>query len=333
MFFSTIHSFFRSASAMDWYFFCIIIAFNLAMDIFILQQLPETERTNCALLVWLLVAMTFGAEIWLRLGVTAAAEWATGYGMEVLFSIDTIFVNHILLATLQVPRRLLAKVMLLGLAGSIFFRLMLYSGLAPVLNRLHLLPAFTGLVLVYCGARCMTVPYDDGEEDWSDVMHTKLVHWARAILGKRLCEFYDEDGESLLMVSSGKLCVTLLGVVVACQLVVNSLLCLDVVFAKVDEIPNAYLNFTSSVVALFTVRALFFVARDIFTRFELTNAGSGFVIFFVGVELVVARAVYVSAAASFVGIVVIAAMSIICSRMLQPSFVKAGARLPCSLTC
>lgn len=310
-----VREFFASASGLEWSFLLVVLAGLLLMDVFILQQLPETERTHASLLLfWLMVATTYGCQIWLRSGFVAGTAWITGYLMELVYSIDSVFVTLLICTTLEVPRRLLAKAMFVSLLGSIFFRLLLLCGLASTLYSLKLIPYVIGAVLVYCGTANITKI----SEESADVTQTTVVRSFKRLLGDRLCDFYDEDGEAMFLLSKGKVCMTLLGVVVFCILSADLLLGLDVVLAKVDAIPNSYLNFTSSIVALFTVRALFFVVRDVFCRFNLTRAGVGMVLLFVGVELLLARAVYVSAAVSFL-IVFCLSASMVAVSTVQPN--------------
>jgi tellurite resistance protein TerC len=310
-----------SSDVVGWCIFGGALALMLSMDILVLQHLPETEGTNIVvLLFWFLVAVTFGAEIWLRLGLTAGAEWATGYLLEVLFSVDAIFVNYLIFTTLEVPRRLLVKATFVGMIGCICLRLLLFHGLAAALPALKKLPILLGAILVYFGANGMRTS-EDGDDEWSDVMHTRIVRWARTLLGDRLCEFYDEEKELFFLVSKGRLSMTLLGVVVSCVLFADLFLGIDVVLTKAEAIPNAYLNFTSSAIALFSIRALFFVARDLFCRFHFTNAGVGFVLIFLGAELIFSRTIYVSAAVSFLGVISIVAFATLASWISRSPFV------------
>lgn len=281
-----------SASPMDWYFLGVLLLLLVTMDLVVLQQLPETARTHAILLFfWLLVAVAFCMEIWLRLGPEAGTRWLTGYFLEVIFSIDNVFVIHLIFCTLETPRRLTAKAMFVGLLGSVLFRFALFMGLAAMLDRLRVIPYILGIWLVYCGTKQVATR----EEEGLDVTQTATVGAFRSLLGDRLGEFYDEEREAVLAVSGHKLRMTLLGVVVACLLSMDFFLALDVVLTKAEAFNNAYLNFSSSAVAMFAIRALFFVARDVFNRFTCAKYGIGLVLLFLGTELLIARSVYVNA--------------------------------------
>ena len=98
----------------------------------------------------------------------------------------------------------------------------------------------------------------------------------RWLLGpRRLREFYDEDGEAVFVKTKQETGVSLLGVVMLCLLGASAALSLDVAAAKAEAVPTGFLGFSSSAIALFIVRALFFVARDIFGRCRFSKYGVG----------------------------------------------------------
>mmetsp|Transcript_18644 Transcript_18644/g.51125 ORF Transcript_18644/g.51125 Transcript_18644/m.51125 type:complete len:520 (-) Transcript_18644:47-1606(-) len=312
-----------SAPLLEWCFLAIVLTVLLTVDVTVLQALPETERTHVAMLLfWVFMAVIFALEIWLCLSLPAATEWVIGYTMEVVFSVDNVFFALLIFGTLEVPRRLLAKAMFVGLVGSIMFRFVLMLGVASTLDSLCLLPYMIGPIFMYCGFHTLVAFRFQGDDSWSDVTQTAVVRCFRQILGGRLCEFYDEDGEAMFVVKTGKVCITLLGVVVSCVLLSDFVLGLDVVLAKAEALPNAYLNFSSSAVALFTIRALFFVAMDFFHRWDLTRHGVAIVLMFVGCELCLGRFFYVTAASSFVAVVGIVCFAVLASTFMPPSVNK-----------
>merc|ERR1719254_234100 len=115
-----------------------------------------------------------------------------------------------------------------------------------------------------------------------DVTQHPVVRLMRNVLHDRLGEFYDEDGEAVLMISSKNTCMTLLGVVVLCLVTLDLLNAPDVVLAKAEVLPNAYLNFSSSAMAMFGIRALIFVTRDLLSRFSNDRVVVGLILLCVG---------------------------------------------------
>lgn len=299
-----------SASGAEWYFLLIVAIVVFAVDIVILQHLPEIERTHVGLLVfWVLIATAFCTEVWLRLGPRAGADWISGYMLEIVFSVENVFIAHLVFSTFETPRRLMRKALFVGILGSILFRFVFLLGLAETMYSFWVVPYFLGTWLLYCGLSHLFAQRDDDE--FADITQTKVVRVLRHCLGDRLCDFYDEEGEAIFVISSGKVCMTMLGVVVLCLLSTDFFFGADGIMVKSARISNGYVNFSSSVIALLTQRALFFVVRDIFTRISLARYGLGVIFFFVGIEMLAARFMYVSALMSFVIVVhvVIAAIA------------------------
>jgi len=285
-----------------------VLAVIIAMDVAILQQLPETSRTHVVLLLfWVMVAIVFCVEIWLRLGPQAGVVWITGYVLEVIFSVDNIFVIHLLFCSFETPRRLMTKALFIGLLSSIAFRFAFLLGLANTLDRLVVVPYVLGLWLIYCGTKQVTVH----EDETVDVTQTTIVRTLRRFIGDRLGEFYDEEGEALIAEQKGKYCMTLLGVLVLCLLSVDFFLAFDVMLYKAEELPNPYLSLSSSALAMFTIRAIFFAARDVFSRFGIVRYGIGLVLLFMGAETLLCRAIYVNALMSCVIIAAIVVVSLL----------------------
>mmetsp|Transcript_86022 Transcript_86022/g.200009 ORF Transcript_86022/g.200009 Transcript_86022/m.200009 type:complete len:470 (+) Transcript_86022:135-1544(+) len=312
---ANVHALLHSASAVDWYFLTLVLVVIIAMDVAIFQHLPETARTHVVLLFfWLLVAVVFCVEVWLRLGPEAGVIWTTGYVLELIFSVDNILVVHLIFCTFETPRRLMSKALFLGLLSSITFRIAFVVGLATTLDKLKVVPYCLGLWLIYCGTRQVSLQ----EEETADVTQTAIVRGFRSLLGERLCEFYDEEGEALIAVNKGKHGMTLLGVVVLCLLVANFFLGFDIVLTKAEELPNAYLSFSSSALATFATRAMFFAMRDVFSRFCYARYGIGLALLFMGAETLLSHAVYVNALMSFAVIAVIVALSVVISWVRGP---------------
>lgn len=298
-----------SASPVDWYFILTVLALFVAMDVSVLQQLPETTRTNAVLLVfWLLLGTAVGAEVWLRKGPQDGSLWITGYILELMFSLDRVFVMVLVFSTLETPRRLMSKALFLAMFGTFATRWFFLSGWAPALASLQVIPLLLGLGLVYCGTR--QIALNDEMEDVSDVTRTPVVYALKLFLGNRLAEFYDEESEAVVTIVKGKYSLTLLGVALLSLVATDVLMSLDLALVKQEEVPNGFLDITSAVVAAFAVRSLFFVVRDVVNVFGLEKYGLGIALFFIGSQTLLARTMLVNALASATTIISVLLISV-----------------------
>merc|ERR1719471_316333 len=119
------------------------------------------------------------------------------------------------------------------------------------------------------------------------------------LLGSRLHYDYAKHGAHAFMYGAdGKLQVTLLFLVIVSLECTDVLFALDSVSAKVAQIPNQYLAFSSSVLAMYGLRAMFFIVRDLVAMFELLQYGICLILVFIGVQLMMADYINLGAATS-----------------------------------
>ncbi|CAJ1330352.1 unnamed protein product [Effrenium voratum] len=273
----------------EWGFMAVVLAMLLTLDAVLLQSLPESRRSHVSvLLIWIAVALACCVEVWVCAGTEAGTTWLSGYLMEMLYSADHVFVMQMIFSSLDTPHRLMPKALYIAMMGSMGFRLIGFLG-APVNTRIF--SWILGTVFVYAGIsrlarRAGSCP---------DVTDSPAVRVLRTLLGERLGEFYDEDGEAILVDVKGKYRLSLLGVVLLSLLFVNFLLSFDVVLAKAESFQDVFLNFSSSALALFAIRSLFFVVRDFFSLSSLTRSTLAVVLLLMGLEMLAGHAVYVSA--------------------------------------
>eukprot|EP00434_Breviolum_minutum_P031855 symbB.v1.2.028172.t4/scaffold2961.1/size66437/4 len=279
------------------------------VDTLLLQNLPESRRSHvCVLLIWLAVTLACCVEVWVCAGAAAGTTWLFGYLMELLYSADHVFVMQLVFSSLDTPHRLMPKAaccravqlslscvaehvqaLYIAMISSMAFRLVgfLY---APVNSRCCSWILGTGLV--YAGISRLSF---QRLEQCADVTESAVVRFLRCILGDRLGEFYDEEGEAILVEVKGKYRLSLLGVVLLCLFVVNFLLSFDVVLAKSEMFNDVFLNFSSSILALFAIRSLFFVVRDFFNLSSITRSTLALVLLLMGLEMLAGPTIYVSA--------------------------------------
>merc|ERR1719161_2600875 len=108
--------------------------------------------------------------------------------------------------------------------------------------------------------------------------------------------------------------MTLLVMVIACLEFTDTVFALDSVSAKVAQIPDQYLAFSSSVLAMYGLRAMFFIIKDLVDMFDLLKYGLCLILVFIGVELMFARYIRLSSATVCILISAVFLICIIASR-------------------
>mmetsp|Transcript_145985 Transcript_145985/g.254743 ORF Transcript_145985/g.254743 Transcript_145985/m.254743 type:complete len:686 (-) Transcript_145985:97-2154(-) len=276
-------NFFSSVVCSEWFIFSGFVTLFVILYYCMLEW-PSTKRFHAvALLIMVAVGMIYNGVIYWRLGEDAAGSWFTGYMLELIFSIENVFVFHIVIRAFRTPRRHAQKAIFVVIIFQILFEMVFYMGLASLIRQSTVLPYVLGLWLMYVGIQAV---HEDHESDEFNLKDSWVLSFAKHIFGDRLRVAY-ESTASFVVHRKELHYVTLLVPVTVCLLAVDFLLEVDVTLTKIEELQNHYIAFSSSVAAAFAVPELFFVCRDLFARFKLLKYGVCFVLVFFGGQMMV----------------------------------------------
>ena len=118
------------------------------------------------------------------------------------------------------------------------------------------------------------------------------------LLGTRLQNEYDADGRMLVWSKdTGRWQVALSVVVIACLEFTGALFALDSVSANVAQIPDQYLAFSSSVLAVYGLCAMFFIVEDLVELFDMLKYGLCVILVFIGLELMLGKVIHLESSA------------------------------------
>jgi len=278
-------SFFMSAPHHEWLILASICAILSLIDFLLLQRLPSTFGVHCAVLAfWLCVAMVYGIALGCRTNHSTAMEWFSGYMLEWILSMDNLFVFHLVLDAFRTPAKQVHKAVFVGIIGAVLIRMVFFMVVSTLLRVFHWIRFPFGLLLLWSGVEAAK-----GGDDDVNVEDTRLVRSLKWVLGSRLHEGYDEHGiRAFMRGADGKRQATLLFLVIASLECTDVLFAMDSVSAKVAQIPNQYLAFSSTVLAMYGLRAMFFIVKDLVAMFELLQYGLCVILVFIGIELMLA---------------------------------------------
>jgi tellurite resistance protein TerC len=216
--------------------------------------------------------------VWVRYGATAGLTFFTGYLVEVSLSVDNLFVIAVLFGYFGVPAPYQHRVLFWGIFGAVVMRaVMIFLGVA-LINRFEWVLYVFGVFLLLTGMR-MLITSEVAEEPGQN----RLLRTLRRVLP--VTKGY--HGEHFFVKKMGKRLVTPLFLV----LVMIELT--DVVFA-VDSIPailgittDPFLAFSSNIMAVVGLRALYFLLAGIIERVRYLHIGLGLVLVFIGAKMLV----------------------------------------------
>jgi tellurite resistance protein TerC len=200
-----------------------------------------------------------------------------------MLSLDNLFALKFIVRTFGAPPAIQHKALFFGIQISVTSRLILFWAVNYILHYAHYIQFVFGFFLIYAGIQAL---HDNDEE--RDPSDSFLVRVLKKCLGQRLQERYDLESHRLFVWDDdGRLCATLLLPLILCVEITDFIFAVDSVSAKVAQIPDQYICYSSSVLALMGLRAMYFVIDDLVRVFDMLKYGVGFILIFIGGELMI----------------------------------------------
>jgi tellurite resistance protein TerC len=202
-------------------------------------------------------------------------EFLTGYLIEKSLSVDNVFIFVLVFGYFSVPSEYQHRVLFFGILGALVFR-SIFIALGAVLIEYKWVVILFGVFLVGTGAKMLFAPDKGLEPERNPLIRLfrKFVPVTAEYHGQRFFARID-----------GRLHATPLFI---------SLLFLeatDLIFA-VDSVPAIFaltreplIIFTSNVLAILGLRALYFVLAGAMHKFHMLKYGLGLVLIFVGLKM------------------------------------------------
>mmetsp|Transcript_120994 Transcript_120994/g.353528 ORF Transcript_120994/g.353528 Transcript_120994/m.353528 type:complete len:475 (-) Transcript_120994:87-1511(-) len=283
--------FFRSAPINDW-IILVITSIALFLLDFVIFQRHFTDGFKSHVMVaifWIFMAFLFNLVVGIRMGYSYGLDWCSGYVLEWLLSLDNLFVFHLIFDVYKTPANQVHKAVFIGVIGAVLIRMVFFLAVSELLRYFGWVRFPFGVLLVWSGVQAAMT--DDEDTNVEDTFLVKGLTW---LLGSRLKREYDKDGRMVVFDADGRLQVTLLAMVVACLELSDVVFALDSVSAKVAQISNDYIAFSSSVLAMYGLRSAFFIVKDLIEMFDLLQYGLSIILVFIGLELMLSHYIHLA---------------------------------------
>lgn len=251
-------------------------------DLMIFHRRPGVISMRAALRIcafWIGLAALVGLWIWQLLGAEAAIQYATAYVVEESLSVDNVFVFAVIFQRMAVSRESQPRVLFWGIIGAIILRGLCIAGGLALLSWFAWLMYVFGAILLWTGWK-MLKSAQSGPEFSPE--SSRILRIARRFLP--ISNSY--EGSQFLVRDNGRWLVTPLLLVL---LVVDFA---DVLFA-VDSIPAVmgvsqipFVVFSSNIMAILGLRALYFAVAGLLERFHMLHYGLAVIVAFIGVKLI-----------------------------------------------
>jgi tellurite resistance protein TerC len=265
-----------------WLLFNLFALGMLVLDLRVFHRSGRIVRPRQALgwsAMYVALAAIFAVLVQVWLGHQAALEFVTGYVLELSLSVDNLFIFLVIFNYFAVPDEQQRRVLFWGVLGALIMRGIFIGAGVGLIHRFHGLLYILGALLIYSGIRVCVAA-----EHKIDPAANPVVRGLRRIVpvtadyqGGR---FFVRNRQDNLRLYATPLLVVLLVIETT-----------DVLFA-IDSIPavfaitlNAFIVYSSNVLAILGLRSLYFAVSGLMSRFRFLHYGLAIVLILVGAKM------------------------------------------------
>ncbi|APT89075.1 tellurium resistance protein TerC [Corynebacterium frankenforstense DSM 45800] len=225
------------------------------------------------------LALAFGVFVYAVWTHQHGVEFLTGYVTEKALSVDNLFVFALIMGAFQIPRKYQQKVLLIGIALALFFRLLFILAGAAVIEAWSDVFYIFGIFLLVTAAKMVIdevrdAPPTDPNDMWVIKMLRKVVP---------VTSGYERD--HLIVHKKGQHAFTPLMVALIAIGLIDVLFALDSIPAIYGITTEAYLVFTTNAFSLLGLRQMYFLLDGLLDRLVYLSYGLSVILGFIGVKL------------------------------------------------
>ena len=301
-----------------------LIAFNafvlvlLAIDLGVFHRKAHAVGVREAAIwsaIWISLSLLFAAGIFVLDGSEKGVEFLTAYTIEKSLSVDNIFVFVVIFSYFAVPAQFQHRVLFYGILGALIMRGLFIGAGLGLLELFHWVIFPFGAFLILTGIKLA-------------VQNDSEVDPERNFLLRLACRFFpitpDYVGQRFVIRKAGTLFVTPLLLVL---IVIETT---DLVFA-VDSVPaiiavsrDPFIVYSSNVMAILGLRALYFLLAGVVGQFRYLRFGLAMILSFVGVKMILSETYEIPTFAALGVVGAILAVTIIASLIVSRREQRAG---------
>jgi len=266
-----------------WLAFLGLVAVLTAFDLGVLNRRDKEMGIGESLKLsafYIGISLLFGVWVWAEKGADLGLKYYTGFFIEKALSIDNVFVISLIFSYFAIPRLYQYRALVWGIIAVIVLRGIMIGVGAAVVQQWHWVLYIFAAFLVVTGIKML---FQSGGEP--DVSQNPAVKWISA----RMRVTRELHGQKFLVrvpdEKTGKMALAATPLLLA--LVVINLA--DIVFA-VDSVPaifaittDTFIVYTSNIMAILGLRALYFALAAMVHRFEYLKYALALVLVFIGI--------------------------------------------------
>ncbi len=262
-----------------WIGFGLLVVAVLAMDLGLFNRkahAPSFKEAALWSLVWVSLAVLFGAWVFIREGFEPGVQFASGYLVELSLSVDNVFLFAVVFGHFRIERRYQHRLLFWGIIGAVTMRGVMIAAGTALISRFHWIVVLFGVFLIWTGIRMFL--HRNREVDVSDMA---VLRWLRRHF--RITDRY--DGQNFFTKIDGVRYATPLFVVLVLVELTDLMFAVDSIPAVLAISRDPFIVFTSNVFAILGLRSFYFLLAGVMELFEYLTIGLAGVLVFVGIKM------------------------------------------------
>jgi tellurite resistance protein TerC len=276
-----------SASSLDWVVFAAVVVSAMVIDLAIFgrgQRHMSFREAMVRSLLWVAIGTAYAGYIWSQQGQDRAVTYLVAYLVEKSLSVDNLFVFLVIFNYFGLTESRQHRVLFWGVAGAVLMRAVFIFAGAALLHRFHWLIYLFGGFLIYTGLKLAF-----RKEDSVDPEDNPALKLARRYLRTT----QDFSGDRFIVVQDGVRYATPLLLVLVVIEFTDLLFAVDSVPAVLAISKDVYVVYTSNIMAILGLRALYFVLSGMMNRFHYLGIGLAIILLFIGTKMVLSKLVHI----------------------------------------
>ena len=270
-----------------WLAFLALVVALTAFDLGILHKEDREMGIGESLKLsafYISVALAFGGWIWAARGAEAGMQYYTGFFIEKALSIDNVFVISLIFTYFAIPRMYQYRALLWGIIAVIVLRGLMIAGGAALVNQAYWVLYIFAAFLIYTGIRMFWAT-----DHAPDISKNPAIRWisthmrvTKDLHGQHFFVRVPDEKTGRMVRAATPLFLALVVINLA-----------DLVFA-VDSVPaifaittDTFIVYTSNIMAILGLRALYFALAAMVHRFHYLKYALAAVLVFIGTKIFV----------------------------------------------
>ncbi len=261
-----------------WAGFNFAIVVLLVLDFAVLDRVrrgPSVTESVVTTLVWVALALCFGALLVLREGWGKGSEFFTGYVIEYSLSVDNLFLFVLIFSNFRLPPEQQRRLLFWGVIGALVMRGVMIGAGTALLMRFEWITYVFGAYILYAGVSMLA------HKPAQEVEKMRIVRVARKVLpltqGDHVGRFFLRE--------NGRLRLTMLCLVLIVVELTDLVFALDSIPAIFGVTRDPFIVYTSNVCAVLGLRSLYFALAGLVKSLVYLHLGLACILMFIGAKM------------------------------------------------